>query len=112
MAKYIVIEDFESKWLKPPNFTSEVVIFPKGTIIQALPSPVDGKLKTRVDGTLPNFDMEGQIWVDVVENKVNMIKEEDANKIAKDKNMIKWLYLGGAAVMLWWFIYGRNGKKK
>jgi len=111
MAKYIVVEDFESQWFRPPNNTPQVAIFKKDTIIQALPSPDSGNLVTRVDGTLPSFKV-GEILLDVVETKVNKIKEEDANALENKKNMMKWVYLGGAAVLLWWFIYGRDNKSK
>lgn len=111
MAKYIIIEDFESQWMRPPLNTPNVVKFVKGTTIQALPSPVDGNLVTRVDGTQPTF-RKGEILVDVVESKVNMIKEEDAKALEDKKNTMKWIYLGGAAILLWWFIYGRDNKPK
>jgi hypothetical protein len=111
MAKYIVVEDFESQWFRPPNNVAQVVKFTKDTIIQALPSPVNGNLVTRPDGTNPTFKV-GEILVDVVETKVNKIKEEDANALEDKKNMMKWVYLGGAALLLWWFIYGRDNKSK
>ena len=109
MAKYIVIEDFESKWMRPPSNVPQVVVFRKGAIIEALPSATDGNLLTKIDGSKPTFAV-GEILVDVVESKIKpTTSDENADK---NKNMMKWIYLGGAAVMLWWFIYGRNDKKK
>jgi hypothetical protein len=111
MGKYIVVEDFESQWFRPPNNVPQVVKFTKDTIIQALPSPVDGNLVTRVDGTLPSFK-DGEILLDVVETKVNKIKEEDAKALSDKKDFMKYVYLVGAGIMLWWFIYGRDNKPK
>ncbi len=48
MAKYIVIEDFESQWFKPTSTTPQIAVFKKDSIVQALPSPVDGKIVERV----------------------------------------------------------------
>lgn len=109
MAKYIVKEDFEVQWFRPPLTTPQVAAFKKGSVIEAITYP-DGKLKTRVDGTKPTI-REGEIVVDVVESKVNMIKEEDAKALDDKKSTMKWIYLGGAAILLWWFIYGRENKK-
>jgi hypothetical protein len=109
MAKYIVIEDFESKWMRPPSNVPQVVVFRKGAIIEALPSATDGNLLTKIDGSKPTFAV-GEILVDVVESKIKpTTSDENADK---NKNMMKWIYLGGAAVMLWWFIYGRGTEKK
>ena len=109
MAKYIVIEDFESKWMRPPSNVPQVVVFRKGAIIEALPSATDGNLLTKIDGSKPTFAV-GEILVDVVESKIKpTTSDENADK---NKNMMKWIYLGGAAVMLWWFIYGRGTENK
>jgi len=113
MAKYIVIEDFESQWFRPTSTTPQIAVFKKDSIVQALPSPVDGKLVTRVDGTLPTFK-EGEILVSVVENKVKMLPDEEANKLKDDqkkKKMIQYaMYAGGAIFLLWW-LYGKNRRK-
>lgn len=113
MAKYIVIEDFESQWFNPNIPTPQVAIFKKDSVIQALPSPVDGKLKTRVDGTQPSGKV-GEILVDVVETKVKMLPDDDAAKLKKDeqkKKIVQYAIYGAGALFLWWFIYGKNRKK-
>lgn len=111
MAKYIIIEDFESQYFNSSNGKTELVIFPKDNVIEALISPVDGSLVTTPKGEKPIFEITGQNLVKVVETKVKQIAD-DSDKIAKEKNLMKWVYLGGAAVLLWWFIYGREDKKK
>lgn len=110
MSKYIVIEDFEAQWLRPPFTTPQIAVFKKDSVIQALPYP-GGTLKTRVDGTQPS-GKEGEILVDVVESKVKRIPDEVAKDLKKKNDMIRWIYLGGAAALLWWFIYGRKEKNK
>lgn len=109
MAKYIVVEDFESKWLRPPNDTPQAAVFKKDTIIQAAPHPEDGRLVTRPDGTLPSFKEDKRLLVDVVESKVKMVKETDTND---KKDFMRYVYLVGAGLMVWWFIYGRDNKSK
>lgn len=112
MAKYIVIEDFEAQWLRPPLTTPQIAVFKKDSVIQALPYP-GGTLKTRVDGTQPS-GKEGEILVDVVESKVKMLPDEDAEKLKKDeqkKKIVQYAIYGAGALFLWWFIYGKNRKK-
>ena len=102
MAKYIVIEDFEAPYMAKPDGVAKAMIFPKGTTFEAIQSPVDGKLITTIEGKKPTLKV-GEIYVNVVEEKIK--------KIAENETM-KWIYLGGAAILLWWFIYGREDKKK
>lgn len=112
MAKYIVIEDFEAQWLRPPLTTPQIAVFKKDSVIQALPYP-GGTLKTRVDGTQPS-GKAGEILVDVVESKVKMLPDDDAEKLKKDeqkKKIVQYAIYGAGALFLWWFIYGKNRKK-
>lgn len=111
MAKYLVKEDYEVAWVRPSNGTTANAIFRKESIIDAAISPVDGTLVTRVDGTMPTFK-DGEVLVKVNEQKVELIPDKAADDAAKKQAMMKWIYLGGTAVLLWWFIYGRNNKKK
>lgn len=111
MSKYIVKEDYEVAWVRPTDGTTANAIFKNGTIIEAAISPVDGALVTRVDGTMPSFK-DGEILVKVNEQKVELIPDKSAEDLAKKQAMMKWVYLGGAAVLLWWFVYGREKKKK
>lgn len=126
MAKYIVIEDFESQYKDPSTGAVQLVIFPKGNVIEAKRLPATGKLVTKIDGSLPTFSDGGEKLVFVVESKLKQFEEQgsdgdgdsgsdgdgNGNDDTKKKNLMKWVYLGGAAVLLWWFIYGRENKKK
>lgn len=105
MAKYIIIQDFEVS-TKLPNGQSQLVVFPKDNVIDAAISPIDNKLVTTPSGELPNFKSVGQVLVPVDTTKVKLIAEP------KSDDMKKWLYLGGTALLLWWFIYGRDRKQK
>ena len=105
MAKYLIIQDFEVS-TKLPNGQSQLVVFPKGNVIDAAISPIDNKLVTTPSGELPNFKSVGQILVPVDTTKVKLIESP------KCDNNKRWLYLAGAAALLWWFIYGREDKKK
>lgn len=105
MAKYLIIQDFEVS-TKLPNGQSQLVVFPKGNVIDAAISPIDNKLVTTPSGELPNFKSVGQVLVPVDTTKVKLMAEP------KSDNTKKWLYLGGTALLLWWFIYGRDRKPK
>ena len=105
MAKYLIIQDFEVS-TKMPNGQSQLVVFPKDNVIDAAISPIDNKLVTTPSGELPNFKSVGQVLVPVDITKVKLIAEP------KSDDMKKWLYLGGTALLLWWFIYGRDRKQK
>lgn len=105
MAKYLITQDFEVM-AKLPNGQSQVVIFPKDNVIDAAISPIDNKLVTTPSGQLPNFNIDGQVLVPVDTTKIKLMAEP------KSDDTKKWLYLGGAALMLWWFIYGRDSKPK
>jgi hypothetical protein len=111
MAKYLIIEDFEVQWIDPTTRSNALSIFKKDNIIEAAISPVDGALVTLADGSLPSFK-DGEILLKVVEGKVKLIDENNAADLAKKQAMMKWVYLGGAALVLWWFVYGREKKKK
>lgn len=111
MAKYLVKEDYEVAWVRPSNGTTANAIFKKESIIDAAISPVDGTLVTRVDGTAPTFK-DGEVLVKVNEQKVELIPDKEAESAAKKQAMMKYIYLGGAAILLWWFIYGRDSKRK
>jgi hypothetical protein len=111
MAKYLVKEDYEVQWVRPSNGTTALAVFKKGTVIEAGISQVDGSLVTRVDGTMPSF-ADGEVLVKVNEQKVELVPDKAAEEAAKKQAMMKWVYLGGTAVLLWWFVYGRNNKKK
>lgn len=106
MAKFLVIQDFEVAYQVIPNGVSQAVVFPKGNVVEAAKSPFDGKIVTTTAGTMPNFDKAGEVFIPLVMDKVKLI-EEPQNVDTK-----KWLYLGGAAILLWWFIYGRENKPK
>jgi hypothetical protein len=124
MAKYIVIEDFESQYKDPSTGAVQLVIFPKGNVIEARKLSATGRLVTKIDGSLPTFSDGGEKLVFVVESKLKKLEEQgsdengdsegdgNGNDDTKKKNLMKWVYLGGAAVLLWWFIYGREDKKK
>jgi hypothetical protein len=105
MAKYLIIQDFEVS-TKLPNGQSQLVVFPKDNVIDAAISPIDNKLVTTPSGELPDFKSVGQVLVPVDTTKVKLIAEP------KSDDMKKWLYLGGTALLLWWFIYGRDRKQK
>lgn len=111
MAKYLIIEDFEVQWIDPTTRSNALSIFKKDNVIEAAISPVDGALVTLADGSLPSFK-DGEILLKVVEPKVKLIDESNAADLAKKQAMMKWVYLGGAALVLWWFVYGREKKKK
>jgi len=111
MAKYLIIEDFEVQWIDPTTRSNALSIFKKDNVIEAAISPVDGALVTLADGSLPSFK-DGEILLKVVEPKVKLIDESNAADLAKKQAMMKWVYLGGAALVLWWFVYGRDKKKK
>jgi hypothetical protein len=111
MAKYLVKEDYEVAWVRPTNGTTANAIFKKDSVIEAAISPVDGALVTRVDGAMPSFK-DGEVIVKVNEQKVELIPDKSAEDLAKKQAMMKWIYLGGTAVLLWWFVYGREKKKK
>jgi hypothetical protein len=110
MAKYLVKEDFEVQWVRPSNGTTALAVFKKDSVIEGAISPVDGTIVTRPDGTLPTF-RDGEIWVKVNDQKIELIPEKAADDLAKKQATMKWIYLGGAAVLLWWFVYGREKKK-
>jgi hypothetical protein len=111
MAKYLIIEDYEVQYGNLSSGTTALSVFKKDNIIEAAISPVDGSLVTTPDGTLPTF-ADGEILLKVNESKVKLIPEQDAAALAKKQATMKWIYLGGAAVLLWWFVYGRDKKKK
>lgn len=111
MAKYLIKEDFEVAWKRPTDGTNALSIFKKDYVIEAAISPVDGSLVTRTDGAMPTFK-EGEVVVKVNEEKVQLVPEKNAQALAKNSQATKWLYIGGAAALLWWFIYGRENKKK
>ena len=111
MAKYLVKEDYEVAWVRPSNGTTANAIFKKESIIDAAISPVDGTLVTRVDGTAPTFK-DGEVLVKVNEQKVELIPDKAADEALRKQAMMKYVYLGGAAVLLWWFVYGRSSNKK
>lgn len=111
MAKYLVKEDYEVAWVRPTDGTTANAVFKKDTVIEAAISPTDGALVTRTDGAMPSF-AEGEVIVKVNEAKVELIPDKSAEDLAKKQAMMKWIYLGGTALVLWWFIYGREKKKK
>jgi hypothetical protein len=111
MAKYLILEDFEVQWIDPTTRSNALSVFKKDNVIEAAISPVDGALVTLADGSLPSFK-DGEILLKVVEGKVKLIDENNAADLAKKQAMMKWVYLGGAALVLWWFVYGREKKKK
>jgi hypothetical protein len=86
-----------------------VAVFPKGSTIFAVPSKFDGALVTRPDGSMPLGKL-GEILVKVVEPKIKMIEESTANTGKKD--YMKWIYLGGAGILLWWYLTKDNKKKE
>lgn len=110
MAKYIVLEDFEVGYFKPPLTTQQVKIFPKGTIVDAVLYP-DTSLKTKLDGSKPS-GAEGEILIPLVIDKVKRIDEGKAIvSTDRSEKIKKWAMFGAGAALLLWFIYGRKKKE-